>query len=450
MLDRYISGSVARVSPEAPVPIVKVNSEWSTLGGAGNVAINVASIGGTPQLIGLVGKDLEGNEIEEIGKKNGVGLSLIKTHQPTITKSRVISGQQIVRVDREEHLNWSDEQKKQFIGELEKFVPACEIILLSDYAKGTLSDEIIKLVMVQATKHDKRVLVDPKRSDWTLYEGAYAICPNLNELNLALKTTQIENDDNKVVSAARNLLDNHQIENILCTRSGKGMTLVSGSKLLNIPTRAQEVYDVSGAGDTVLATLGVMLAEGNTLAESAFAANEAAGIVVSKLGTATVKRSELNEFLKNGSKLISRNELKIFNRENRKGKVVFTNGCFDVLHQGHRDLLKSAKTMGDILIVGINSDDSISRLKGKDRPINTEKERVEVLSTLPWVDHIVVFSEDTPYELLAELRPELLIKGGDYRPEEIVGREHADRVHIFETLEGFSTTGLLDGISKQK
>ncbi len=443
MLDQYVSGKVTRISPEAPVPVVKVDKEWSTLGGAGNVAANAAALGGRPILFGLIGNDEAGRIVLEACKKAGIETAIVRGNQPTIVKTRVVSGQQIVRFDREAPILWSTEQFNRFTSELENQVVSCEVILLSDYAKGTLSDEVLKLIFDMASKHGKRVLVDPKRADWTAYSGAFVITPNLVELEMTEAGKGIQNEDNQVVAVCNSLRSEYGIENIVATRSSYGMTVVSENRILNIPTRALEVYDVSGAGDTVLAAFGVSVAEGKTVAESAFVANAAAGIVVSKLGTAIVHRSELESFLKGGSKLISREGIDSFKARNETRKIVFTNGCFDVLHQGHRKLLQEARELGDMLVVGLNSDDSIKRLKGAERPVNSVSQRIEALAALPSIDAVIIFEDDTPYELLQELRPNILVKGGDYKPEEIVGRELVDEVVVISLVEGVSTTDLL-------
>ncbi len=440
MLDRYISGSVDRISPEAPVPVVKVTDEWTTLGGAANVAANVAALGAKPTLIGLVGNDGNAKELADVCKGKGIVTDLIEGEKPTITKTRVISGQQIVRVDREQPLSWEEDRTRRLLSILEQRMPACELVLLSDYAKGTLSEPILRMIFEHAATHGKRVLVDPKCADWSVYRGAYLITPNLKELALANGGIHVENDDNRVVSVARKLLDGAGIGHILCTRSSYGMTLISEDRLLNIPTRAQEVFDVSGAGDTALATLGVMLAGQRSLSESAFAANAAAGIVVGKLGTAVADRVELDAFLRRESKLMQRTDSAVFNQTNSERKVVFTNGCFDVLHQGHRQLLRKAKELGDVLVVGLNSDSSISRLKGSSRPINVERDRIEAISALPFVDHVMVFDEDTPRELLSVLKADILVKGGDYSPSEVVGNDLVGEVVIIDLVEGLSTT----------
>lgn len=444
MLDQYVSGNVTRISPEAPVPVVKVSDEWSTLGGAANVAANVSTLGGQAILCGLIGKDSFAKEVFTHCQEHGIQSQIIIGDQPTIVKTRVVSGQQIVRFDREEELVWSKPQFSELKTTLESLVPNSDIILLSDYAKGTLSDDVLKLVFELAQLHKVRVLVDPKRADWSAYNGAFAVTPNLLEVQQTQQGKLVVNEDNSVISACHSLRNEYSIENIVATRSSYGMTLVKLAGILNIPTRALEVFDVSGAGDTVLATLGLSLAEGKSISESAFIANAAAGIVVSKRGTALVNRNELESFLRKSDKLVDRTKLQTFMNSKTGQKVVFTNGCFDVLHQGHRKLLKEARELGDCLVVGLNSDDSIARLKGQNRPVNMCDQRIEALEALPFVDAVVVFEEDTPFELLKDLKPNILVKGGDYTPSEVVGNDLVDEVVIIPLVEGVSTTDLLN------
>lgn len=443
MLDQYVSGTVTRVSPEAPVPVVKVDRQWSTLGGAANVAANVAALGGDATLVGLIGEDAAGFEISQACKKASIAFRPIVGDQPTIEKTRIVSGQQIVRFDKEELFSWTKSQLATLNSVLEEAIAASSVVLLSDYAKGTLSNEVLKLIFSQAKEASIPVLVDPKRSDWQAYSGAYLVTPNLKELGMTESGTGLENIDGQVVSVCNNLRASFGVENIVATRSSYGMTLVSENRVVNIPTRALEVFDVSGAGDTVLASFGVSLSEGKSLSESAFVANAAAGVVVSKRGTAVVHKSELETFLNNGYKFVSRESIETFKASSSLRKMVFTNGCFDVLHQGHRQLLKEAKTKGDLLVVGLNSDASISRLKGEERPINAVQHRIDALAALPEVDAVIVFEEDTPYELLSELKPTVLVKGGDYKPEEVVGGDLVEEVVIIPLVEGVSTTNLL-------
>lgn len=443
MLDQYVSGTVTRISPEAPVPVVKVEEEWTTLGGAANVAANVVALGGQPSLLGLIGNDRSADELLSICSERGIKADFVQGDQPTIVKTRVVSGQQIVRFDKEEELIWSENQLEKLTSKLESLMADCKVILLSDYAKGTLSDQVLKVVFAEAEKHQVKVLVDPKRGNWSAYRGAFAVTPNLVELGMTQSGEKIANEDNTVVAICNSLRDEFDIENIIATRSSYGMTVVKENGILNIPTRAQEVFDVSGAGDTVLASFGVSLAEGKSVSESAFIANAAAGIVVSKRGTAVVTRKELETFLRNSNKLVHLSEIGDFKSRRSSQKMVFTNGCFDVLHQGHRKLLKQARELGDCLLVGLNSDDSIKRLKGENRPINSVNQRIEALEALPFVDVIIVFEEDTPYELLEQLKPHILVKGGDYTTAEVVGNDLVEKVVIIPLVEGVSTTELL-------
>lgn len=443
MLDKYVAGNVTRISPEAPVPVLKVNNEWSTLGGAGNVAANVAALGGQAVVVGLIGNDESAEIVRGMCKEREIEGHFLASEQPTITKTRIVSGQQIVRVDREEDLIWSESAKSEFVSSVEMLVKGCEVVLLSDYAKGTLSDEILEVVISTAKRLGKRILIDPKREDWSAYKGAHLITPNLAELGMTNAGSGVSNNDNEVVEACHQLRDEFKIENIVATRSSYGMTVVAQSGILNIPTRALEVFDVSGAGDTVLAAFGVALAEGKTVCDSAFFANAAAGVAVSKRGTAIVHRDDLEQLSIGSKKTVSRDEIQSFREALDGQKIVFTNGCFDVLHQGHRAILKQAKKLGDKLVVGLNSDQSISRLKGPERPINEQAQRIEALTSLPYVDAVVVFEEDTPYELLEGLKPNILVKGGDYQLEEIVGRNLVEKVVVIPLVEGFSTTKLV-------
>jgi D-beta-D-heptose 7-phosphate kinase / D-beta-D-heptose 1-phosphate adenosyltransferase len=443
MLDRYISGSVERVSPEAPVPVVKVQSEWSTLGGAANVAANVASLGGTPILIGLIGNDTAGEELATMCIEHRIETTLFRSAAPTITKTRIISGQQIVRIDREEQHVWSPEQLRSLKDHLTSISTEVSLVLVSDYAKGTLSPEVLDLLMSWAAENALRVIVDPKRSDWEAYHSPYLITPNLKELQLAVGSP-VANDDNEVVRTARGLFTQGNAQNILITRSSEGMTLIGEGSVFNVPAVAQEIFDVSGAGDTVLASVGVWLSEGISLKESVLAANTAAGIAIGKRGTAAVLRNELETALAlSASKIVRREHISELRKSLKDKTVVFTNGCFDVLHKGHCKLLKEARSFGYVLVVGLNSDASVRRLKGSERPVNSEFIRSLALSSFEDVRFVVVFNEDTPYELLEELRADVLVKGGDYHPDEVVGKELVKEVRIVASVPGHATTSML-------
>jgi D-beta-D-heptose 7-phosphate kinase / D-beta-D-heptose 1-phosphate adenosyltransferase len=444
MLDHYVSGIVDRMSPEAPVPVVRVTDEWSTPGGAANVAANVAALGGAAILIGLVGNDLNAAVLTEKCLALGITCHLQPYAARTVTKTRVVSGQQIVRFDHEYPFSWESKALEALSALLDGIAEKVNILLISDYAKGTVSDEVLAMLNAWATSNSIKVVVDPKRTDWSAYGPAALITPNLKELEDAAGR-KIANDDATVVTAARQMMQQCAVQQLLVTRSAAGMTLLSDDTVLNIPARAREVYDVSGAGDTVLATLGVMLNNGASLPESALHANIAAGIAVGKRGTATVSSDELKAALANDRKLVERKDSSLL-KERLSGKhVVFTNGCFDVLHAGHRQLLRQAAALGDVLVVAINSDSSVRRLKGPSRPVNSEKVRAMVLSSLPEVSHVLIFDEDTPYQLISELRPQVLVKGGEYAKSDIVGADLVHEVHTVNMVDGISTTRILEG-----
>lgn len=447
ILDCYVSGTVERVSPEAPVPVVKVMKEWSSLGGAANVAANVASLGGRPVLIGLLGNDSEGRELEDRCSAQGIETLFFRSDAPTVSKTRVISGQQIVRIDREEKLVWESETLRSLTKALQRLSDSVSMILISDYAKGTLSDEVLTIVMGWANANTIRVVIDPKRNDWSAYGNAFLITPNLKELGL-VTGQPVENDDNAVVRAARTVLHGSDAQHVLVTRSEEGMTLVGSGKVLNVPAQVLEVFDVSGAGDTVLATLGVWLSELKSIPHSVLAANAAAAIAVSRRGTTTVSRNELEVALaETSAKHVQRTELSKLNEALSGKKVVFTNGCFDVLHKGHRKLLEEARAFGDVLVVGLNSDSSVKRLKGPERPVNSEDVRTATLSSLEDVDYVIVFDEDTPLKLIQELRPDVLVKGGDYKVEDVVGKEVVSEVRIVLLQQGFGSSRLFEMVS---
>jgi D-beta-D-heptose 7-phosphate kinase/D-beta-D-heptose 1-phosphate adenosyltransferase len=443
MLDRYIAGSVDRVSPEAPVPVVKVQSEWSTLGGAANVAANVASLGGSPILVGLIGNDTAGEELINACKEQAIEANLFRSSSPTITKTRIISGQQIVRIDREEQHVWNATQIQSLKDYLTSVSAEISLVLVSDYAKGTLSDQVLDLLMSWAAENAFRVIVDPKRSDWEAYHSPYLITPNLKELQLAAGDA-FANDDNEVVRAARGLFVKGYSQNILTTRSSEGMTLIGEGYVFNVPAVAQEIFDVSGAGDTVIAAIGVWLAEGNALKESVLVANTAAGIAVGKRGTAVVSLNEVDSALTLiSAKIVKREDVALLSDKLTGRKVIFTNGCFDILHQGHRKLLQEAHSFGDVLVVGLNSDDSIKRLKGKERPINALAQRIRALAGLNTLDFVIAFEEDTPLDLLYQLKPDILVKGGDYKAEEVIGKIFVNEVRIVDLVKGHASSSLI-------
>lgn len=460
MLDRYFYGEVKRISPEAPVPVTKINKINSVLGGAANVAANLARLECSVYMGGVTGDDDDRRLLERLMDEAGIDHSgLVRSaRRRTITKLRVLGGQQqMLRLDFEETGDLYAEETAQLRGWLEGLLErGLDGIIISDYAKGVCSDEFVQWVIAGGKKHDIPVLIDPKGSDWTKYSGCDFITPNLKEMCEAAGCVR-ENEDAAVVAMARAAREKYNIGNVVVTRSEKGMTLVSGSEVLHAPATAMEVFDVSGAGDTVAAVLLAGAAGGLELDDAIYMANRAAGIVVAKVGTYPVHRDELlkellgeERRLGRGYRTLSWSEIASLAATWRAcgEKIVFTNGCFDLLHVGHVTYLEKARQLGRHLIVGLNTDASVRRLKGETRPLVHELDRARVLSALACVDAVVLFDEDTPAELIARIRPDILVKGGDYKLEEVAGRESAGEVRIIDFEEGYSTTGVVEKIAK--
>lgn len=457
MLDRYCYGEVQRISPEAPVPIIHIQREHSALGGAGNVANNLAHLGCRVFLSGFTGDDEGRNCMLGLLEDAGIDYSgVFMSTKPTIIKMRVIGGhQQIVRLDREESYLPNQELLHQvsswFLQCLNTVKP--DVIVISDYGKGTCSPYLCEFVITAGKAERIPIIIDPKGIDWKKYSGATLLTPNLKELSeLALKP--IPNNDQNVEIQATLVRAQYNIDNLLVTRSEMGMSLVTEDDCIHIPTKAQEVFDVSGAGDTVVATLAAMLAGKQNLHDAMIVANIAAGFVVGKVGTYPIHLKELQESLYAmkhvgiDRKIVEIEQLTLIIEEWKKSgnKLVFTNGCFDILHVGHISYLEQAKSLGHKLIVGLNSDNSIKRLKGKTRPIINQINRAQLLAALEFVDAVIVFEEDTPEDLLSMLRPDILVKGGDYREEDILGREYVEEVRVLPFISGFSTSSIIEKI----
>lgn len=452
MLDTYHMGSVSRISPEAPIPVVRVTDSYSVPGGAANVARNIQGLKARPFVIGARGDDANGLLLRSLLRDSDIEAWLGVSAYPTITKTRIIGNrQQVVRVDFEQPgMHFPQTLEDEAVAAFADGLPKVNIVVLSDYGKGFCSPSLCRRLMQMARAAQVPVLVDPKGTDWEKYAGATLITPNLKELADAVGY-EVANDDASVVKAARELAGRHAVAAILVTRSEKGMTLVTEEEILHLPTRAREVFDVSGAGDTVIATMAVALGSGFPMYEAMKVANQAAGIVVGKAGTQPILQEELlcESDTDSGNKVVLKQalleRLKILRRRGKK--IVFTNGCFDVLHAGHVSYLEQARRLGDILVVGLNSDDSVSRLKGPGRPVNGEWARAKVLSSLSCVDYVVVFGEDTPFDLIRDVAPDYLVKGSDYRSEDVVGREFAGQVVLIDFVDGYSTTRILDKLS---
>lgn len=459
MLDRYFYGEVKRISPEAPVPVTKINRISSVLGGAANVAANLAHLECKVFMGGVTGDDENRQLLEKMMTEAGIDYSgLVKSqHRKTITKLRVLGGQQqMLRLDFEETGDLFPDEIVALRAWLENLLDeGLDGVIVSDYAKGVCSDDFCQWVIAQGKAYGIPVLIDPKGADWTKYRGCDFITPNLKEMCEAAGC-QRDNEDEAVVAMAMAAKDKFQIKNVVVTRSERGMTLVNNEQIIHSPAAAIEVFDVSGAGDTVAATLLVAAAGKLELADAVYMANRAAGIVVAKVGTYPVHREELLKDLMTeerkqgkGYRTQSWEEIASLAR-NWKAcgeKVVFTNGCFDILHVGHVTYLEKARNLGKHLIVGLNTDASVRRLKGETRPLVHELDRARVLAALACVDAVVLFDQDTPTELIEQIRPDILVKGGDYTPEQVAGREYAGEVRIIDFEDGYSTTGVVEKIA---
>jgi len=458
MVDRYITGSVNRISPEAPVPVLLHGTVRIVAGGAANVAANAAALGASVQLVGLVGEDAEARELAEVlGSYPSIDLGglVADPSRPTVTKTRVMSGrQQIVRIDAESSNYPLPDIEAAIIAAGKAAIAEADIVVLSDYAKGVLTDAVIAALIGAAKARGVPVIVDPKRRTFEAYRGATLVTPNRREL---FEATGLPDETDEQAALAAGAAARQFGGDVLVTRAEKGMTLWrQGGAVKHVPAEAQEVFDVSGAGDTALAALAVALASGQSPENAMVLANSAAAIAVSKLGTAVVTRAELLEAVAKSrlgpfpsGALATREEaLAVVEGWRMRGeKVVFTNGCFDLLHPGHIALLEAASAEGDRLVVGLNTDASVKRLKGPSRPLQDENARARVMGALRAVDLVVLFDEDTPRELIEALRPDVLVKGSDYKPEEVVGAEfviaHGGRLVLADLVAGRSTSSLV-------
>ena len=452
MLDRYWHGDTSRISPEAPVPVVLVGGAEERPGGAGNVALNIASLGAEATLMGLTGNDEACQSLESIMQTANVRCHFQRlADKPTVTKLRVLSRhQQLIRLDFEDGFSRDDQA-----GLLDRFkaqLSNVNAVILSDYGKGTLTD--IQQFIQPARAAGIPVLVDPKGNDFEIYRGVTVITPNLSEFEAVVGPART---DDELVSKGNALIKEKDLTALLVTRSEKGMTLLqAGKPPFHLPTRAREVFDVTGAGDTVISMLASALAAGKSLEDATTLSNLAAGVVVSKLGTATTTVGELKaairaeQYVERGS--VSKEQLiQLVKEAQAHGeKVVMSNGCFDILHPGHVTYLQQAKKLGDRLIIAVNDDASVKRLKGPTRPINTVDQRMAVLAALECVDWVVPFGEDTPEQLICDLTPDILVKGGDYKPEDIAGGQcvidNGGEVKVLDYIDGHSTTDIIQNI----
>ncbi len=459
MLDRYWTGATQRISPEAPVPIVRVGHDEGRPGGAANVALNLSALGAKSELLGVVGRDATAAQLAQSLAAAAVQAHWIESAcLPTITKLRVMSRhQQVIRLDFEESFATEGAfDRACYIETFTQLLAKADAVILSDYAKGTLRD--VPALIAQARAAKKPVVIDPKESDYSPYRGATLLTPNVAEIEAVVGPCP---DEATLVEKGQRLCAELELEALLITRSEKGMSLLRpASPPLHLPTLAREVFDVTGAGDTVIAALAAGIAAGMTLEDATQLANVAAGIVVGKLGTATASRSEIElalhqpaageESMLSESQLIAR----VSSAKSRGQRVVMTNGVFDLLHVGHIRYLEAARRLGDLLVVAVNEDDSVRRLnKGPQRPINSCHDRMRVLAGLRCVDFVVPFAEDTPARLIGEVLPDVLVKGGDYKAEEIAGyaavKANGGDVLVLDFHEGYSTSSMLQRSSRR-
>lgn len=458
MIDHYLWGSCDRISPEAPVQVVNVKKESSVLGGAGNVINNLVTLGSVVDVISVIGNDSVANELKSLLEKIDVPTSnlVVENNRKTSKKSRLIaSQQQVLRYDMESIDDINENSHKQIIQTLEKNIDKYSSIILSDYGKGVLTTNLTKEIIKIANKNSIKVLVDPKGKDYSKYKGSYTLTPNKKE---AMEATNIDiKDESSLIEALKSLKTQCNLEVSLITLSEQGIAIFDDELTIK-PTVAREVYDVTGAGDTVIASIAFALGNNLDIKDAIYFANLAAGVVVGKIGSATTTLDEIYEYEYSLHKSNSTSHIKTFDEiktlasklHSQGKKIVFTNGCFDILHVGHVKYLEVAKSYGDVLILGLNADSSVRKLKGPTRPINTQDDRAYILASLESVDYVVIFEEETPYELIKLIKPHVLVKGGDYEGKEVVGQDIADELKLVQFVDGKSTTNTIKRIQENE
>lgn len=456
MIDHYLWGSCDRISPEAPVQVVNVKKENSVLGGAGNVINNLVSLGSSVEVISVIGDDSVANELKTLLSNIGVAFDnlVVEKGRKTSKKSRLMaSNQQVLRYDSESVDEISKNSANKILEILEKNIKNYSAIILSDYKKGVLTTTLTQDIIKLANRNKIKVLADPKGKDFSKYKGAYTLTPNKKE---AMEATNIDiKDEKSLVEALKSLKQNCNLEVSLITLSEQGIAIFD-DELFTSPTAAREVFDVTGAGDTVIASITFALSCGVDIKKALYFANLAAGVVVGKIGSATATLDEIYEYESQLNKSSSSSHIKTFDEieklakklHSQGKKIVFTNGCFDILHVGHVKYLEEAKSYGDVLILGLNADSSVRKLKGSSRPINSQDDRAYILASLESVDYVVIFEEETPYELIKLIKPHVLVKGGDYEGKEVVGQDIADELKLVQFVDGKSTTNTIKRINE--
>ncbi len=450
MIDNYLIGSIERISPEAPVPVVNINEEKSVLGGAGNVLNNLLAFGAKVDIISVIGNCENAPLLYNLLKEKDISTNYITVENDRLItkKTRILSSnQQIVRYDKETTKAINKESSDKVFDAYKSIITNYAIIILSDYGKGVLTANLTTKIIELANAKNIKVLVDPKGSDYSKYTGAYLLTPNSKEASIA---TGITIDNNNLEDAIRKLKSTYKLAVSIITLNREGIA-VFDNELRVFPTQAKEVYDVTGAGDTVIAAIGYKLAQNCPINIAVEFANKAASIVVGKTGVATATIDEIN--FKQHSNLDYQAKTKedietiVYKLKQENKKIVFTNGCFDILHLGHIKYLEKAKKLGDVLIVGVNTDKSVKKLKGEKRPINPQFDRAYLINTLQFVDYTVLFDEATPYELIEIIKPNILVKGADYKNKDVVGSNFAQTTKLIEFVDGKSTTDIINKIS---
>ena len=450
MVDSYYWGESNRISPEAPVPIVDISHSTKTLGGAGNVLKNLKAFGVGADIYSVIGDCDISNDILNLldEAKYSTNFLVSEKGRKSPKKTRIISShQQVIRFDVETKNDISNSSEKKIIDHLKKFIKSYSVVLLSDYGKGVLTHNLCQSIIAIASEYKIKVLIDPKGKDFKKYSGAYLLTPNLKEASDFLGK-EIGNDKT-ILEGLKIIKEQCNLSESLITLSERGIALLD-NELRIFPTQARDVFDVTGAGDTVIAALGFAFANDNNLHNSINFANLAASVVVGKLGSETASLEEIEKFANHSLKNIfhTSNLKELISKISKKEKIVFTNGCFDIIHSGHVNYLQKAKMLGNILIVGLNSDNSIKKIKGESRPIINEIDRAEVLSSLKMVDYVVIFDEETPYNLINSIQPDILVKGGDYTKEKIIGSNIVSDVRVIDYIKGKSTTEIINKIKK--
>ncbi len=457
MLDRYLIGEVERISPEAPVPVVLLKQENERAGGAANVAANLSLLGIRTTMAGIIGDDAEGRALLDMLRKLNIDSAIVTSQQrPTVTKTRILGGhQQMMRLDKESRLAFTESENNALHEQVSQAIAQKpDVIILSDYAKGVLSDALCQAVIAQAKALGIPVLVDPKGRDYTKYQGATALTPNKKETSEACGIDAMDTD--RLLQAAADLRDHLGLKFLAVTRGEEGISLLEQNETIHIPAAAKQVFDVSGAGDTVIATLAAGLVHGLSHRQAFELANIAAGIVVGKVGTVPVNREELlaelisQDSVEQADKICELETLlgRVRQWRQQKKRIVFTNGCFDLLHAGHVTYLEAARKTGDKLILGLNTDRSVSALKGPSRPVIHEADRARVLAALEAVDAVILFDEDTPLQLIDAIRPDVIVKGSDYSEDQVVGgkevKSWGGKVALIDIVPGRSTSNIIE------